>query len=76
MIKKVRKLQYTETPTRSIVKAITYRVLIVISIFVTTYITTHNLASAVQVTGIAAIIGTIIYYFHERAWSLVKWGRK
>lgn len=73
---KKRQLQHAETATRSVVKSITYRVLIIISIFIVTLLTTGKLASAVQITGITAITGTIIYYLHERAWSLIKWGRK
>lgn len=65
-----------ETHARSIVKAVTYRVIIIISIFIITFITTSKLASALQITGITAITGTIIYYLHERVWSRIKWGRK
>lgn len=71
----VLKAKANETHARSILKAVSYRAIIIISIFVTTLLTTGKLASAVQVTGITAITGTIIYYLHERVWSRIKWGR-
>lgn len=69
-------VKHAETPLRSLIKAITYRLLIVISIFIISYITTGNLVTTATITGITAISGTIIYYLHERVWSLVRWGRK
>lgn len=68
--------QSKESHARSIVKSITYRVLIVISIFIITLLTTGRLADAAAITGISAITGTIIYYLHERVWSRIHWGRK
>ncbi len=70
------KLQHSETAARSLLKSVTYRVLIIISIFIVTLLATGKLASALQITGITAITGTIIYYLHERVWSLIRWGRK
>lgn len=65
----------TETHTRSVVKAIVYRLIIVISIFTITYATTRRLADTASITGLTAISGTIIYYLYERVWSRIKWGR-
>ncbi|MFO0863008.1 MAG: DUF2061 domain-containing protein [Candidatus Saccharibacteria bacterium] len=65
-----------ETYTRSITKAITYRIVIIISIFTISFLTTRRLADATTITGITAISGTIIYYVHERIWSRIEWGTK
>lgn len=65
----------TETHARSIAKAIIYRVLIIISVFIITYATTRRLADTASITGLTAISGTIIYYLYERVWSRIKWGR-
>ena len=70
------KLKHSETATRSIVKSITYRVLIIISVFIVTFLTTGKLDTTLQITGITTITGIIIYFIHERVWSLIKWGRK
>ncbi len=73
---RILKAKPTETHMRSIVKAVSYRVVIVISIFLITLFTTGKLASALQITGITAITGTILYYLHERVWARINWGRK
>jgi uncharacterized membrane protein len=66
----------TETHSRSLVKAIIYRIIIIISIFVITYATTKRIADAASITGLTAVSGTIIYYLYERVWSRISWGRK
>lgn len=66
---------HAESRTRSIVKAIVYRCLIIVSIFVITYFETGKLQDALSITGITAVTGTIIYYLHERVWSGISWGR-
>jgi uncharacterized membrane protein len=67
---------HSETHARSILKAVTYRVLIIISVFIIIYWQTGKLDTAAAITGITTITGTTIYYLHERVWSRVKWGRK
>jgi uncharacterized membrane protein len=75
-VKHMLKSKPTETHARSIVKAVVYRLLIIISVFIITFATTKRLADAASITGITAITGTIIYYFYERIWSRITWGRK
>lgn len=65
----------TESHARSVVKAIVYRLIIVISVFIITYATTRRLADTASITGLTAISGTIIYYLYERVWSRIRWGR-
>ncbi len=72
---RILKTKPTETHARSIVKAVVYRVLIVLSVFIITYATTHRVADAASITGLTAISGTIIYYIYERVWSRITWGR-
>ncbi|MBI2798076.1 DUF2061 domain-containing protein [Candidatus Saccharibacteria bacterium] len=72
----MRKLQHSETTGRSVVKSITYRICIIISIFIVSYVTTGKLDTTLQITGITTVTGIIIYFIHERVWSLIRWGRK
>lgn len=74
--KNVRKSKPLETHARSIVKAVVYRIIIVLSIFIITFYTTKRLADAASITGITAITGTVIYYLYERVWARITWGRK
>ncbi len=60
---------------RSFVKTVTYRIIIVIAVFITSYCVTHKTSQALQITGWNAATATIIYYLHERFWSRIRWGR-
>src|SRR5215212_11220145 len=64
-----------ETRRRAIVKAITYRVIVAITLAAISWFYTGNLfeTSAVSIT--YTIIATIVYYVHELAWIKVKWGK-
>ena len=72
---KQNKSKHTETHLRTLVKTITYRIIIIVSIFTITYITTGEIADALAITSITAITGTIIYYLHERIWNNIHWGK-
>ena len=67
--------KHTETHLRTFVKTVTYRIVIIISIFTITYITTGELGDALAITSITAVSGTIIYYIHERVWNNIHWGK-
>ena len=71
----MKKSKHTETHLRTFVKTITYRIVIIISIFTITYITTGELGYALAITSRSAIRGTIIYYIHERIWNNIHWGK-
>jgi uncharacterized membrane protein len=64
-----------ETRKRSVVKSIVWRfICIVVSIF-TSYLLTARWGIAVAIGGIYNGITMILYYFHERIWNQVKWGK-
>jgi len=64
------------TQKRSIVKAITYRVVIIILDFTTIYLFTGKVNIALGFMLISNLYTTVAYYFHERIWSGIEWGRK
>lgn len=55
-----------DTKTRSIVKAITWRV---VATLIAMYFVGLQLAILMN------IIQTVAYYFHERVWTRIHWGR-
>jgi len=59
---------------RSVVKAVTYRVLIMCLDFGTIYLFTGALRVAVGFMIASNLYTTIAYFAHERLWSRVKWG--
>jgi len=63
-----------ERKRRSVLKAITWRVLASIITMILVWIFSGNITLALSV-GILEIIAKIIfYYLHERAWGSVSWG--
>jgi uncharacterized membrane protein len=59
---------------RSVVKAITYRGIIVVLDFVVIYLLTGKVATAAGFMIISNIYTTVAYFLHERVWSGIKWG--
>ena len=60
---------------RSVFKAITWRIIASLDTFFLSYIITGRFDWATSIAIFEIITKAIIYYFHERAWNRVKWGR-
>lgn len=61
---------------RSIVKAITYRCIIICLDFLVIYLLTGQLMVAAGFMIISNIYTTVGYFLHERVWAGIKWGLK
>ena len=59
---------------RSIVKAITYRIVIMILDFVTIYLLTGTARIAIGFMIASNIYTTVAYWVHERVWARIRWG--
>ena len=62
--------------SRSLVKAITWRVVGLLVTFGSAYFVTGEKDTATKVTIITNFIMFILYYAHERWWNQIQWGRK
>jgi uncharacterized membrane protein len=62
------------TPRRSFVKAITYRILIMILDFMTIYLLTGAVHVAVGFMIISNVYTSLAYLVHERVCARVQWG--
>jgi len=67
--------KFFENPSRSIVKSITFRVLILTSDGIIVFLLTHEYKLALTIVIVRNLAGIFIYYFHERLWNTVRWGR-
>ena len=61
---------------RSVVKAFTYRIVIVCLDFLCVYIFTHKLEVAIGFMIVSNIYTTAGYFLHERIWARIRWGRE
>ncbi len=63
-----------ESHLRSVMKAVTYRVLGTITTGILAYAVTGDFQVAVTITALEPLVKTVLYYLHERAWQLVPRG--
>jgi uncharacterized membrane protein len=68
-------MRFVEHPKRSLVKTITYRLLIICSTFIITFLITGKLDLTILITITANLMNTVLYYLHERIWNGIHWGR-
>ena len=67
-------VERTVTRKRSIVKALTYRIVIVCLDFLVIYVFTHKVDVAVGFMIVSNIYTTVGYFLHERLWARIGWG--
>lgn len=60
---------------RTLVKTISWRVLGTLATIVISYVITGTLALAFSIGLIELISKLMLYYFHERTWNKIKWGK-
>lgn len=72
----VMKHDFKEYWTRSLAKALTYRILIVILDFTVIYLLTGKFDIAFWFMLISNVYTSVAYYIHERVWNRIDWGRK
>jgi uncharacterized membrane protein len=70
------KTPFREHLKRSITKAITFRMLILISDSIIIYAITKRYDVAVAVMVFSNIASTIMYFLHERVWNTISWGKR
>jgi adenylylsulfate kinase len=64
-----------ESLRRSVVKTVSYRVIILILDFTSIYLFTGQLKVAVGFMIVSNIYTTIGFFLHERMWAKIKWGK-
>ncbi len=64
------------TKKRSFAKSLTWRVVALITTFVTLYALSKDINMATLATLITNAVNFVAYYYHERIWNAVKWGKE
>ena len=60
---------------RSLVKAITFRIIVLATDSIVIYAITRKLELTAGLVVFTNIASTVEYFFHERAWNKIGWGR-
>ena len=66
----------TVTKSRSLVKALSYRIWGTLSSVAVAYAITKNASLSVTIAFWETVVKVFIYYAHERGWNYIQWGRK
>jgi uncharacterized membrane protein len=64
-----------ESHPRSLVKAISWRIVGSMDTFMLSLIVTHSFVFAGSIASAETVTKILLYYFHERVWAVVPWGR-
>ena len=65
----------SDTHVRSLVKAISWRIIGTLETFLISWIITGQLGTASGIASVQAVLSTILYWYHERIWLKIKWGK-
>ena len=65
----------TDKPIRSIAKAVSWRVVGTLDTITISWLLSGELALAFSIGSIELLTKMVLYFFHERAWNQVKWGK-
>jgi len=63
------------TKSRSLAKAITWRTTGTLDTFLISLLITKKPFIAASIASVEVLTKIVLYYFHERIWNKVKWGR-
>ncbi len=65
----------SESPKRSIVKSISWRAIGTLDTIMISWIVTGTLSLAFSIGFIELITKMVLYFFHERIWNNINWGK-
>ena len=67
--------KWIEKAMRSLGKVVTWRILVTITNFFGGWLVSGNLWVGLGVVSFALVVNSVLYYFHERAWNQIDWGK-
>ena len=62
--------------SRSLAKSLTWRIVALLTTFITLYALSKDVSMATIATLITNSVNFVAYYYHERAWNAVSWGKE
>lgn len=65
----------SEKPKRSIVKSVSWRVIGTIDTILISWLVTGTLTVAFSIGTVELFTKMILYFFHERIWNTINWGK-
>lgn len=65
----------SEKPLRSVVKALSWRLIGTIDTLIVSYILTGKIGLATSIAAVDFLTKLLLYFFHERIWNKINWGK-
>ncbi|MGB5553040.1 MAG: DUF2061 domain-containing protein [Flavobacteriaceae bacterium] len=65
----------SEKPIRSVAKAVSWRVIGTLDTLLISYLLTGEVAIAASIASIDFVTKMFLYFFHERLWNKISWGK-
>lgn len=66
----------SEKPVRSIFKSVSWRIVGTLDTITISWFITGKVGTALTIGSIELITKMVLYFFHERIWNLIKWGKQ
>ena len=73
--KRVSESENSEKPLRSVLKTISWRVIGTLDTIIISWIITGHITLALSIGSIELVTKMVLYFFHERIWNKIKWGK-
>ena len=67
--------QPAEKVKRSLAKTISWRIIGTLDTLILSWIIVQEVETAVAIASVEFVSKMILYFFHERAWNKIKWGK-
>ncbi|PPR34707.1 MAG: hypothetical protein CFH26_00615 [Alphaproteobacteria bacterium MarineAlpha6_Bin4] len=68
-------MTYSVSRKRSLIKSFTWRLIASLDTFLIAWFVTGKLSWAGSIASLEILTKTFLYYFHERGWNYVFWGK-
>ena len=68
-------MKWLENAMRSLGKVVTWRILVTITNFVGGWLASGSWQVGLGVVSFALVVNSVLYFFHERAWNRIMWGK-
>ena len=66
---------YTVSRKRSLIKSITWRIIASLDTFIIAWFITGKISWASSIASLEILTKTFLYFFHERGWNYIFWGK-
>jgi adenylylsulfate kinase len=67
---------YKDTHFRSVIKALSWRIFATLTTVLIVFAFTRKLILSLEVGAVEVVVKLILYYFHERLWVFIPFGKK